>query len=545
MNFFIQFFVFFFIVGCGSYNTIDHEPSIKLSSDFLAIEQNSGWYNDANGKIYEFNITVPQPNDYLCAPYDDPTGTPRPCTLEDVENDSNPYDDYIPVVHATLSLEGSIPVYGAMKQKGKSTRMADQKSFRFKIDKGERFIAKERTWQFNKHPYDRSRIRNKLAFDLIAEIPDIFSLKTKFVHLRVDNEDYGLFTHVENAGEEYLLNRGLNNGDNLYKAQNFAFFVSNILDSNGLLKPKDELEASIEQQTGKDTEKLVAMVQAVNDYTQDFNVIFERYFDRENYLTWMAINLIMANKDTVSQNFFLFNPKLSDKFYFVPWDYDGAGRPDDRYAKWELGYGVWWGIPLHKRFLSIKENRDALDAKVKLLSEKYITEENMQEKIDAYVKLIEPIVTATPDIDHLKESRWRDEVANLIPQRARDIANYESQLGHPMPYWQWATYEDGKLTLFWEKSVDFEGDKIIYDIQFSENADFNATNIIDEKGVAFDDALEVLSYEKDLVLDPGTYYMKIVAKEQNNPEHYNISFDKAVRGDDGEHRFGVTEVVVE
>ena len=40
----------------------------------------------------------------------------------------------------------------------------------------------------------------------------------------------------------------------------------------------------------------------------------------------------MGNRDTVNQNFALYQPKDSDKFYFLPWDYDGAlgfeGQPD-------------------------------------------------------------------------------------------------------------------------------------------------------------------------------------------------------------------------
>jgi spore coat protein H len=258
----------------------------------------------------------------------------------------------------------------------------------------------------------------------------------------------------------------------------------------------------------------------------------------------------MANKDTVSQNFYLYNPKHSDTFYLLPWDYDGASRDINRYAKWELGYGVWWGIPLHKKFLRIKKNRDDLDAMVTYLRENYITPQTVQAKLDRYRVLVEPFIGREPDSTILHYYNWEEEFESLPARLDVNIQNYRSQIGSPMPFWQSFSYEDGNLTLIWEESVDFEGDPIVYDIELGYTPDLNTT-IIDKKGLSVENGdLNItpdgrVSYSEPRSFPSGTVlYMKVTAREASNPDHYQIAFNKEVRI--GRIKFyGVMEIIIE
>jgi len=51
-------------------------------------------------------------------------------------------------------------------------------------------------------------------------MPHFPSLRTQFVNLWIDNglgsEDFGLYTHTEFIGKEYVQNRGMAKDDNLY-----------------------------------------------------------------------------------------------------------------------------------------------------------------------------------------------------------------------------------------------------------------------------------------------------------------------------------------
>lgn len=59
------------------------------------------------------------------------------------------------------------------------------------------------------------------------------------------------------------------------------------------------------------------MLTALNDPATDFAAVFGQYFDRSNHLTWLAASVLMGNRDTLSQNFALYQPKGSDKCYFL------------------------------------------------------------------------------------------------------------------------------------------------------------------------------------------------------------------------------------
>lgn len=548
---FLHLSILFFFTACSNYNDIEHIPSVEGD-----IQDSTTWYDDMVDGVLSMRVIIPSPNDFNCTDANDTNGTLRPCTLVDVNNDIDANDDYEPLLHVNFQTDDfpSNPDFmnASFQQKGKTTRRADQKSYRIKLDDNVSLYRGERTFQLGKHPYDYSRVRNKLAFDLFRTIPHITSLKTEFVDLDINSSefnssDYALFTHVEKVGKEFLINRGWNEDDNLWKAQNFAFFKYEQLKiaSNGDPVDPEAFDTILEIERGKDQTKLDEMLSAVNNSKINFEETFSKYFNRSNYLTWMAANIIMGNKDTTSQNFYLYSPLYSNTFYFLPWDYDGAGLDPERYVKWEKGYAAWWQVPLHKRFLAIEQNRDDLDAMIKNLRENYITPQIIQEKLDIYEPLVAPYMLRLPDGGIYGEyERWYKDFNTLIPRIDENIAGYESQIGHPMPFWQSAVYEENKrLRLNWGRSVDFEGDILAYDLKISRSPDMN-NSIIDEtlKDEPTAD-INNIYYDIDIDLSPGLYYMKVTAYEVNNPEHYQVGFEKLIL-ENGDIEAGILEFEV-
>ncbi len=119
--------------------------------------------------------------------------------------------------------------------------------------------------------------------------------------------------------------------------------------------------------------KLQQMAAAVNDTTQDINDVIAKYFNRANYVTWLAVNMLMTNYDTNTQNFILYSPSGYAGWYFLPWDYDGAWDWYSQPAEFTLpryrqGLSNWWSVLLHARFLSDPNNLAELDARIKALA---------------------------------------------------------------------------------------------------------------------------------------------------------------------------------
>ncbi len=550
----LYFLILLTFSSCSNYNDVDHTPSVVGD-----IVDSESWYSDMVDEVLEMRVFIPTPNDFNCTDFNDTNGTLRPCSLSDVKSDTDANDDYEPMLHVRFETDDFLApdetMNASFEQKGKTTRKASQKSFRIKLDNSDNLYRGERTFQLNKHPYDDSRVRNKLAFDIFKTIPHITTLKTEFVYLDINDtnntedinatdhnlSNYGLFTHVEKVGKDFLLNRGWDKDDNLWKAQNFSFELHEELaiDSDGQPIDPEAFDSRLEIERGKDQTKLNDMLIAINSSKVDFNETFKKYFNRKNYITWLAINIVTGNKDTVSQNFFLYSPKYSDTFYFLPWDYDGAGLALKYYAKWELGIANWWGVPLHNRFLRIKENRDELDAMVDHLRKNYITPEIIQARLDVYEPLITKYLSVNPDLEELERVDWEKEFNILIPRLDENINSYRGQLGHPMSFWQDAEYENGALNLNWNRSVDLEEDVIVYDLQISDSCEFNTT-LISEVGLSDTPTVYIgsIDYSKEIILDPGIYYMKVISRERDNPEHYQIAFDTS-RDINGVQYFGV------
>ena len=93
-----------------------------------------------------------------------------------------------------------------MNVRGRSSTSAPQKSYRIDLFDNAGLWQGQRAIALNKHPYDKTRLRNMLFFTLLQKVPDITSLRTQFVQVFVKDEtsgetaftDYGLFTRGRN-----------------------------------------------------------------------------------------------------------------------------------------------------------------------------------------------------------------------------------------------------------------------------------------------------------------------------------------------------------
>jgi len=526
-------------LGCESFNDKNSsEPSFTG-----AIIDTESWYSDANNDVITVNITNPIPNEYYCSPGNDQAASSRPCLIEDLNLDTDAWDTYQPILHVkmstdTFNVSGSV-MNATLNLKGGYTRFATLKSYTLKLDSEIDLFMKQRKFSLTKSESDRSRLRNKLAFDLFRIIPNISSLKVQFLHVFINNVDYGLFNHVESIRKEYLTNRGWNKDDKLYNIENFFFRNNEALKLNAFGEPLDPVAFSkvIEIKNGKNHSKLIGMINAVTT-TTDIDAVIAKYFNRDNYITWLAINLVLNNKDTIQHNFYLYNPIYSDKFYILPWDYDGAWSEEQYLGKNEYGISVWWKSELPKKFLSVAKNRNDVYAMAESLRAEYITDTFIQTKITEYENSVRPFASVLPDSIQNSDDAWLNDSKRLWNSLPANIALYKSVIGHPMPFGNAATYENAILNINWDASIDLEGDPIVYDLKVSTDANLSndATNIINLSN------LEATSYSQNINLAQGLYYIQVISREKNNPQNYQVSYEQVTVND--VNLYGVLEFEV-
>ncbi len=470
---------------------------------------------------------------------------------------------------------------GTLKLRGGSTRDAwlGQKSWKVELANS---TSTPDLWRgqdnlnFNKHTYELTRMRNKLSFDIFKEIPNFTSMRTQFVEIKINRDtasttqdppvSYGIFTFIENGDKKFLKSHGLDDNGNLYKTKSFTF------SSNGTDGDLEKLEAAIaanntaafdailESKGNNDHTKLLDMIRDINAAsTSTIDEVIDLYFNRDNYLTWLAINMITLNVDTQNQNFYLYSPVNSTVWYFLPWDYDGAwgwyfqldqATLNDLYdydMKTKYGPANYWATILHRLFLSNSQNVTDLLAKIDEIRTVYLTDVKIAAKIDIYTPIVNPYLLAAADCNDLPlsfvpsscadagiQTEINGEIAKLksVVSETYTIAKYE--FNAPVPVWLGQDDDGGgNITFSWDASYSLQGRALSYNFQLFNNV-FTVGRISTTVPQFFSDNTStstsiyatstLLTNYSTSTLANGTYYWRVLINDSGS--YWQIPFSK-------------------
>ena len=278
------------------------------------------------------------------------------------------------------------------------------------------------------------------------------------------------------------------------------------------------------------------MLDAVNDPKQDINDVIARYFNRDNYVTWLAVNDLMEDLDTGSQNFVLYSPSGYEGWYLLPWDYDGAwgwyeqpGEPPR--ARWRSGLANWWPIVLHERFFRDPRNVADVTAAVDKLLATTMSDARTASMMARWHDVVKPFISMSPDRDNLPADRagtpdvipqWETEYARVQSTVSAMEVEYVTSLSRPMPVFLYQASLADPMGLSWGTSIELGGEPVTYDLLISRTADFHPEDIVVmQAGLTRAQA----SVKRP---DPGTYYWRVVIRDQTDPiNNWQQSFQDA------------------
>lgn len=380
--------------------------------------------------------------------------------------------------------------------RGQTSTNREQKNYKIKIKDSQGEWRGQTTLALNKHVGDGFRFRNKLAYDLMKEIPQMMSCRTQFVHLYVKDEtegkadafeDYGLYTQVEQINKTYLKNHGLDNNGHLYKINQFEFleYEDLKLETDPEYDQKT-FEKIMESKGDSDHTKLLEMVQAVNDLGTPIEDTLNKYFDVENLVYWAAFHLLMGNYDTIGRNFYLYSPLNLDKFYILSWDNDSALRGMEFDAtgysegdSWESGISRYWSTVLFQRMFMREEYRKELDEAVEDLRTNYLTADKIQKMAESYSNVVEPFAYRMPDLmyEPYTKEEYNSYLGKIGQEIERNFNAYKESLNKPMPFFIGLPQRAGdRLKINWDIAYDFDNEDITYTIEVATDPDM--TNVI-------------------------------------------------------------------
>ena len=427
--------------------------------------------------------------------------------------------------------------------RGQTSSKNPQKNYKIRLKDEHGSWRGQQTIALNKHMTDGLRYRNKMAFDLLKEIPQLMSLRTQFVHLYVKDQttdpanerfqDYGLYTQVEQLNKSALRAHGLDRYGQLYKVNSFEFYRQE--DTIRLETDPDfdqkAFEKSLEIKGDHDHSKLIRMLEEINDYSVNSDQLLADWLDEENIAYWMAFQILMGNTDTQNRNFYLYSPKNVNRFYILPWDFDGTlfydqyaliGRSEN--SSWERGISNYWGNILFRRCLQSTHFRSVLDKAIEDLRTHVLTKEHMTSMAERYAAVVKNYVYQQPDTMNapLTEAQYDTLTENIYRNVEEAYQSYRASLDKPMPFYIGVPEPDGQgeLRIVWDPSYAFREGTLLYHASITRNSDGT------EELASYDGAWPEWTTD---MLPAGQYFLKVSVRDEAG--HTQDAFDYYVTED--------------
>lgn len=279
--------------------------------------------------------------------------------------------------------------------RGSHIRDLRKKSYRVTFSKPSMFRgAKEVHW--NAEFKDPSLLRNKLSFDFFEEI-GCLSPKARFISLKMNGKNEGLYLELESVDEYFLGNRKLPNGAIFYAVDGDAnFSLMSDLDN----KVKESLLVGYEKKYGSEQDEvhLQELIFMINTLAQEqFETEIVKYINVEQYLRWLAGVVFTQNFDGFVHNYALYRNGETGLFEMVPWDYDATwGRDVDGEIMEEDYLRIQGFNTLTARILAIKTFRTHYKNLLEDILTNKFTVDYLKPKIQELHDLIRPYMQQDP-----------------------------------------------------------------------------------------------------------------------------------------------------
>lgn len=520
-------------------------PSESLDDWILAPEESYQKADPAelqvvdDGKLYAQTDTEDIPVIYLAvAPGNEADGTDHTWTQINTvpltEQGEQPYqcEGVFQLGNEEGPTEGSFG-YGQLtancvvRLQGAKASTRQQKSYRISIKDGMGSLDGMKSLVLSKSFTDPLRITNMLCYQLMQDVPALLSTRTQLVHLYVKDtgagseevyRDYGLYTMIEPINKTYFKNRGLDENGAIYKANCFDFGRHE--DVLRLATSPDyqatAFEALLEVKGDQDHTRLLNMLDAVNDPNIPIGEVVSTYFDPDNLYSWLAFQLLTGNRDASTENFYLYSPTGSDRFYLISWDNDGAFRDAYRemqspgqWPSWDMGVFSFYDNVLVSRILEDPDCVSNLSTAVDTLYAQYLTEAAAASAAERLTALAADYVYSLPDRNFARVTRrqYDDLTAQVGPQVTENYYRYYESLLLPAPFHiqEPQLGDDGSLLLSWDASACAQ--EVTYHLLLDDSWDF-ATPLIDVSGIR----------DTQWTVDPlptGQYFLKVTANTED------------------------------
>ena len=313
--------------------------------------------------------------------------------------------------------------------RGNTSRTSPKKSFKIDINeyvRGQKLYGLEKL-NVNGEHNDPAIIRSRLCWDLFEQA-GVPGARTAYAALYINNQYYGLYVIVEHYDENFILDRFGNNDGNLYKCLYPAPLTWRGPDQAAYKFPRNSRERAYDLEIHEEQDDytdLVSFINFLNNTSDaDFARELEARFNVRAFLKYLAHNTLLGSWDDywyLQNNYYLYHNTATDKFEFIPYDYDNTYGIDFVNGDWGTRNIYNFGNsneprPLVTRILNIPAYRNLYSYYVKEALRGGFTLAAHEPKLAQWRALAEPWVQSDP----YYPIQWRFTFATW--QQALDVA---------------------------------------------------------------------------------------------------------------------------
>ena len=286
--------------------------------------------------------------------------------------------------------------------RGNTSRYAQKKSFKVDINeyvKGQKLYGLEKL-NINGEHNDPAVMRARLSWHLFNQY-EVPSARATYAAMYINDEYKGLYVIVEHYDEEFIESRFGNNDGNLYKCLYPADLTYLGPDQAAYKKMRNSRERAYDLETneeGDDYSDLVAFIDFLNNTgNPDFAAGIEERFNVRTFLKYLALNTLMGSWDDywyLKNNYYVYHNAASDKYEFIPYDYDNSFGIDFVNGDWGRRDIYAFGHPteprpLVTRILAIPGYRNLYSAYLKEFTDNGFTLPALEPHMMAWRSLAE------------------------------------------------------------------------------------------------------------------------------------------------------------
>jgi len=391
----------------------------------------------------------------------------------------------------------------------------------------------------NKHPWDPTRVKTKLTFELLQQVDGMSSLYTQYVNHTVNREFYGLYTLLEDLDKHMIEAHGLGKKANLYKAKRVTWDLSRdygVMEVTNPRYSKDRFESYWDIRGAKNHTILLKAYNEVFNANLDSRYVLENNFNVHSIAIWLAFVYITANIDMVHNNYAIYAPPESAScqwptpIYFLNWDADGAWTdrffdrsiPGVDHPLLDDGIQYFWQNRVVKRFLQVNEFVDLLKTKLAYLNEGPLSQTNIASLTNKYKPIIRPTLSISPDISHLAWDAtladWEESVDLLSSIPSSQFLRFPALSRRPMPVEMHMRMspDNSSLFFYWSKSYILYNKPFYYEFFLAKSETFDSASII----LSVRSNNTFLSLPARTLLPSKRYFWRVWVRNAETPADY-------------------------